>query len=314
MSAFDEIKKHTRIALDTADIEAIQSFSLPDTTTNPSLLLRALDCPFSHALLQRTLHLAEKTKLPFQDLSHYLDCLQIVFASEILAKTSGSLSIQIDPRLSFDTEQTVLKARQLLSLGQCLGLDTKRILIKIIATWEGLQAVKILENARIACNPTVIVSLAQAKAAVESNASMMACYVARVADWHKKNDAGSSFSIEKHPGVQLVQDILQYVKGNGYPTKIMAASFRQKEEILALAGCDFLTISPERLQELKDTDNFSLPQFTLHPKKKEVLSETDFRWQLSESAMASEVLGFSIRQFTKDRMAIEDKLRSHLSA
>jgi transaldolase len=306
-TALEQLKAMTTVVADTGDILAIRKYQPTDATTNPSLLLKAAQLPEYQELLQGIV----KSPAAF-NVQQASEQLAVAIGSEILGIIPGYISTEVDARLSFDTAATVSKARNLIALYQAKGWPRERVLIKIAATWEGIQAARILEQEGIHCNLTLLFSFAQAVACAEASVTLISPFVGRILDWYKAKQPQQDFSGDNDPGVQSVARIYHYYKQHGYRTIIMGASFRNTGEIKALAGCDRLTISPQLLEELSHT-NQPLPRqlqpqaaFTQQPRLS--LDEKQFRWMMNEDAMATEKLAEGIRNFATDQVALEKLL------
>jgi transaldolase len=302
------LKRHTVIVADTGDIETIGRLRPRDATTNPSLILKAADKPAYQPLLR-----AAAAAGSGETVSERLDRVLVAFGLEILRRIDGRVSTEVDARLSFDTAATIRKARRLIALYEAQGIGRERVLIKIAATWEGIRAAEILEAEGIHCNMTLLFALPQAQACAAAGATLISPFVGRIYDWHKKN-AGTAWDEAanagpRDPGVASVQAIHARLKGAGYKTEIMGASFRNLGQILALAGCDLLTISPELLDQLASATG-DVPRLLdgADPIAPERLSESRFRWELNENAMATEKLAEGIRIFTADALKMEQRL------
>lgn len=303
MNALDQLKKLTTVVADSGDFESIKTYKPTDSTTNPSLIYAASQKPEYRSLV-------EEAKRHGKDA---LDQVFVNFGLEILKIVPGRVSTEVDARLSFDVEGSIAKARKLIGLYEKAGVDRKRVLIKLASTWEGIVAAEHLEKEGIHCNMTLLFSLPQAIACAEAKATLISPFVGRILDWHKKNDNVASFAPAEDPGVKSVTNIYNYYKKFGYKTQIMGASFRNKEEILELAGCDLLTIAPNLLEELR-ASTLPVPR-KLDPKiaheqnlTKMHLDEKTFRFLLNEDAMATEKLAEGIRNFTKDIIKLEKTL------
>ena len=315
MNQLDQLKKFTTVVADTGDFESLKAYSPTDSTTNPSLIYAASQQPQYKHLLQEAL---QHGKAHNQDsLSHALDKVFVNFGLEILKIVPGRVSTEVDARLSFDVEGSIAKAHHLISLYESAGVDRKRILIKLASTWEGVLAARVLEKEGIHCNMTLLFSLPQAIACAEAKATLISPFVGRILDWHKKNDGVPSFAPSEDPGVKSVTVIYNYYKKFGFKTQIMGASFRNKDEILELSGCDLLTIAPSLLEELKKCET-PIPR-KLEPEKakhspieKIHIDEKAFRYHLNEDAMATEKLAEGIRNFAKDIVKLEKLLQSLL--
>ncbi len=317
MNQFDELKKMTTIVADTGEIEEIKKHHPTDATTNPSLILAASAKPEYQFLIEEALSFGRKKgKNRREQLSHAFDKVCVNFGLEILKIVPGRVSTEVDARLSFDTIGSVQKARELISLYEAAGIDRKRILIKLASTWAGAQAAFHLEKEGIHCNMTLMFGLAQAIACADVHATLISPFVGRILDWHKKNE-GKEFPGAEDPGVRSVTQIYHYYKKFGIKTQIMGASFRNKDEITELAGCDLLTISPKLLDELRASE---LPitrkldpslshKMEITPLK---VDEKTFYWMMCENAMAGEKLSEGIRNFAKDVARLEELLSSRL--
>jgi len=304
MNQLEQLKQYTTVVADTGDFQSIEAFTPRDATTNPSLILKAVQKPAYQPLLAETL---QKHKGKSTD--EIVDHLLIAFGLKILALIPGRVSTETDARLSFDTEATIAKGRHLIALYEAAGISRERILIKIASTWEGIRAAQVLEKEGIHCNMTLLFSLPQAVAAADAGAKLISPFVGRIYDWYKKS-TGENYTGDNDPGVQSVANIYAYYKKFGYATEIMGASFRNTGQILALAGCDLLTISPELLQQLADTDG--LVERRLSPDKatqsdiqRLSFDEKDFRFALNDDAMATEKLAEGIRLFCADAIKLE---------
>jgi transaldolase len=304
MNQLEQLKQYTTVVADTGDFHAMQTFQPQDATTNPSLILKAVQKPEYRPLLEQTVqaHRGAST-------STIIDHLLIAFGLKILAIIPGRVSTETDARLSFDTEGTITKARQLIALYEAAGISRERVLIKIASTWEGICAAKVLQQEGIRCNMTLLFSLPQAIACAEAGAQLISPFVGRIYDWFKKS-TGTEYAGADDPGVQSVQRIYTYYKKFGYSTEVMGASFRNTSQILELAGCDLLTISPELLQTLNDTQapvqrKLSSEQASAADVQKISLDEKSFRLALNEDAMATEKLAEGIRLFCADSVKLE---------
>jgi transaldolase len=304
MNKLESLSKVTTIVADTGDIESIARLKPQDATTNPSLILKsAKDARYRNLL---TAALAKASS--FEDA---VDRVLVNFGSEILQNVPGRISTEVDARLSFDTEATVAKARRIIELYREKGIAPSRVLIKIAATWEGLKACRILESEGIHCNMTLIFAQVQAEVASASNATLISPFVGRIYDWYKKK-AGDAWVEEENagendPGVKSVRRIYERLKGCGSKTEIMGASFRNVGQILALAGCDLLTISPALLDQLSSMEGtvyrgLSKPEKTYTA---EPILESDYRFLLNQDAMANEKLAEGIRAFVADTEKLE---------
>lgn len=302
----DQLKRFSTIVADTGDIAAIASHRPRDATTNPSLILKAARHT-RYAPLLRTAAAAARGA----SAEGLLDRVLVAFGVEILKSIEGRVSTEVDARLSFDTRATIERARRLIALYEAHGVARRRVLIKIASTWEGIRAAELLEREDIHCNMTLLFSVAQAQAAADAGATLISPFVGRVYDWHKRA-AGADWDEATHagaddPGVRLVRAIYARLKGGGYATEIMGASFRNVGQIVALAGCDLLTISPELLDALATSEGTLERALTppAHASAQARLSEADFRYALNADAMATEKLAEGIRIFAADAVALQ---------
>jgi len=314
MSKLDELRKLSTVVADTGEIEEIGKYKPQDATTNPSLIFKASGMEAYQPLIDEAVTWAKKQ--PGDPLANAVDKVMINFGMEILKIVPGRVSTELDARLSFDTEGSIEKARQLIKLYESNGIDRKRILIKIASTWEGTRAAQVLEKEGIHCNMTLMFSLPQAIACAEVGATLISPFVGRILDYYKK-ETGKDFAPEEDPGVALVVEIYNYYKKFGVATQIMGASFRNSGQILELAGIDLITIAPKLLEELQNTSG-SVPA-KLNPEacqnlplEKIDLDENAFRWMFNENAMANDKLADGIRRFAADLGKLEVELRKRL--
>lgn len=316
LSQLEQLKKMTSVVADTGDIEAIAKFSPMDATTNPSLLLKAAAIPAYQPLLLKAVSWAKsQTDIQQEQVSLAADKLSVLIGLEILAIVPGRISTEVDARLSFDKEQSIAKAHLLIKMYEEAGISRDRILIKLAATWEGIQAAKQLEQEGIQCNLTLLFSFAQAKACAEAQVYLISPFVGRILDWYKKDTGIESYSSAEDPGVISVTEIYNYFKQHEYKTVVMGASFRNLGEIIELAGCDRLTISPNLMAELAqsyDPITQKLKATTAIQAKPKAITEAEFRWQMNQDAMATEKLSEGIRNFAIDQVKLEAQLSSLL--
>ncbi|VYT71872.1 transaldolase [Metakosakonia massiliensis] len=316
MTALDTLKELTSIVVDSGDLSSIVQLHPEDATTNPSLILKAAAIPEYASLIQDAVQFA-KDKAADQQSQTVIACekLAVNIGCEILNNIPGRISTEIDARLSFNTEACVERAKRIIGLYQLQGIDKSRVLVKIAATWEGIRAAEILEKAGINCNLTLIFSFAQARACAEANVFLISPFVGRIYDWYQKVNPLSEYDPEQDEGVKSVRTIFNYFKQHGYSTVVMGASFRKVEQVLALAGCDKLTVSPQLLQML-DKGHYSVIQHLHLPAQTEAkpspITEADFRWQFNEDAMAVEKLAEGIRLFAEDQRKLEAMIALHL--
>jgi transaldolase len=306
----DQLKQFTTVVADTGDFESMKSYQPQDATTNPSLILQAAAKPEYKHLVEKAVAELKGSGLSGQALIEgVLDRILILFGLEILGIVPGRVSTEVDARLSFDTEATVAKALQLIAAYEKEGISRDRILIKIASTWEGIKAAEILEKQGIHCNLTLLFSFAQAVACAEAGVQLISPFVGRILDWYKAS-TGQTYEGDADPGVISVKQIYTYYKKFGYKTEVMGASFRNKGEILALAGCDLLTISPGLLGELQaSTDpverRLSAEESAKADLEKVSFDEKSFRFALNEDAMATEKTAQGIRAFSADIVKLE---------
>ena len=299
----DRLKALTTVVADTGDFESMKAFTPQDATTNPSLILKAAASPAYAALVDQAIQQAGAGA----SMDAIIDRLLVTFGKAILEIVPGRVSSEIDARLSFDTQGTLERARGLIALYAAEGISKDRILIKIASTWEGIKAAEILEQEGIHCNLTLLFSFAQAVACAEAKVQLISPFVGRILDWHKKA-TGETYEGAADPGVISVTEIYNYYKKFGYKTEVMGASFRNTGEILELAGCDLLTISPALLQELAENDGAvdrKLDPSNTSDLDQISLDEKDFRYALNEDAMATEKTAEGIRNFAADIVKLE---------
>ena len=306
VSQLDSLKKFSSVVADTGDIDSIQKFNPDDCTTNPSLIFKAVQSNKYKKLVDDVISNSKSRKFSqTEDQVNYIaDQLTIAFGIELTKIVPGYVSTEVDSDLSFNTEATVEKAKQIINSYEQSGVPKNRILIKIAGTWEGIQAVKKLEAEGISCNCTLIFSLTQAIACAEAGAFLISPFVGRILDWFKSNTQ-KDYDSSNDPGVESVEKIFNYFKKFNYNTIVMAASFRNKDEIINLAGCDKLTISPTLLEELSQNDDeiklkLSKENSSSLDIERINVNESSFRWHLNENQMASFKLAEGIRLFNKD--------------
>jgi transaldolase len=300
----ESLQRHSVIVADTGDIDAMGRFRPQDATTNPSLILKAAQDPRYDALIDAAIGAAAGTS-PEERVADAMDRLFVGFGCRILEIIPGRVSTEVDAHLSFDTEGTEARARRLIELYEQAGVTRDRVLIKIASTWEGVRAAERLERDGIHCNLTLLFSFAQAVACAEAGVTLISPFVGRIYDWHRKSQGVDDIAREQDPGVASVTRIYNYFKKYGYSTQVMGASFRKTTQILDLAGCDLLTISPDLLQKLESTEG-EVPR-KLSPETASAsdvewldLDEVSFRWLHNEDAMATEKLADGIRIFHAD--------------
>jgi transaldolase len=297
MNQLEQLKQFTTVVADTGDFQSIKQFTPQDATTNPSLILKAVQKPEYKPLLERAIK-----DHPGLSTGDVIDRVLVAFGLEILKIIPGRVSTEIDAALSFDTEATVKKGRELIALYEEAGAGRERVLIKIASTWEGIRAAEILQREGIRCNMTLLFALPQAIACAEAGAQLISPFVGRIYDYFKKT-TGIDYMGAEDPGVQSVKRIYSYYRKFGYKTEVMGASFRNTSQILELAGCDLLTISPDLLQKLAETEGAVerklLPETAVSIEKVK-LDEKTFRFMMNEDAMATEKLAEGIRAFCAD--------------
>jgi transaldolase len=308
-SALAQLKRLTTVVADTGDFNAVRSYAPRDATTNPTLILKAVRMPGYADLLARARDEARTAQGAGNETAETCDRLLIAFGREILQIIPGRVSTEVDARLSFDTEATIAKARRLVSLYEAAGIGRDRVLIKVAATWEGIAAAERLEREGIHCNLTLLFGFAQAVACADAGVTLVSPFVGRIYDWYRRKE-NRDYAGEEDPGVQSVRRIYTYFKRFGYQTEVMGASFRNIGQVLALAGCDLLTISPDLLEELERTrqpvsrrlDPAAAASARVD---RERFEESRFRFEMNEDAMATEKLAEGIRTFASDIRALE---------
>jgi len=303
MNQLEQLKQFTTVVADTGDFQSIKAYTPQDATTNPSLILKAVQKPEYRPLLEKAVAASNSASI-----DEIVDRLLIAFGVEILKFVPGRVSTEIDAALSFDTEATVAKGRELIALYEAAGVQRERVLIKIASTWEGIRAAEILEKDGIRCNLTLLFSLVQAVACAEAGVQLISPFVGRIFDWYKKS-TGTDYQGADDPGVQSVKRIYQYYRQHGFKTEVMGASFRNTSQILELAGCDLLTISPDLLQKLADTEGSVERKLTADNAGEKIdkiaVDEKSFRFLLNEDAMATEKLAEGIRAFCADSVKLK---------
>jgi transaldolase len=319
MTLLESLKKYTTVVADTGDIEAIARHRPQDATTNPSLLYHAAQMPAYRHLVEEASDLAsELGGSQSQMAEEFIDRLFVLFGCEILKVIPGRVSTEVAASLSFDPTATIAKARKLISLYEKKGMTRERILIKVASTWEGVRAAELLEKEGIHCNLTLLFSLAQAVACAEAGVTLISPFVGRIYDWYKKEKGGAEIPPDQDPGVASVTRIFNYYKKYDYKTQVMGASFRNVNQIVRLAGCDLLTISPDLLDQLEQaqgTLDRELDPTKAKASKEERLhlDEKTFRWMHNEDAMATEKLAEGIRKFNSDARRLEEYALSQVA-
>ena len=311
----DQLKSMTTIVADTGDVEAIKSVKPVDATTNPSLVLKASTLPQYAPLIETAIAYAKaQGGLKAQQIDNAADKLAVLIGAEITKVVPGRISTEVDARLSFDLNAMVAKGRKLIQLYADSGIGKDRVLIKLASTWEGIKAGEILEKEGIQCNLTLLFGFGQARACAEANVFLISPFVGRILDWYKAK-TGETYTQETDPGVVSVRAIYAYYKEHGYKTVVMGASFRNVGELIALAGCDRLTVSPNLLQDLAATEGTLVQVLkdngaTKTPPAK--MTEAEFRFELNQDAMAIEKLSEGIRGFVADQNKLEAALAEKL--
>jgi len=313
----DHLKKFTTIVADTGDFDSMRKVLPQDSTTNPSLIFAASQLPQYQHLVEDAVKYG-KTHGHTDDAktSIAMDKLAVNFGLEILKIVPGRVSTEVDARLSFDTDANIKKARELIALYKEAGITNDRVLIKIASTWEGIQAAKELEKEGIHCNLTLLFSLTQAIACAEAGVTLISPFVGRITDFYKQRD-NKTFAPHEDPGVLSVRSIFNYYKHHGYKTVVMGASFRSKEQVVELAGCDLLTVSPQLLTEIAQSNLEVVQKLDAHkttPVPKQVIDEKTFRWQLNEDEMATVKTAEGIRKFAADLKKLEEDIRKRVTA
>jgi len=309
VNLLEQLKQYTVVVADTGDFLAMQAYAPQDATTNPSLILTAVASADYRPMLE-----AAVRKHSQRSTAGIIDHLLVSFGLEILRVVPGRVSTEVDAHLSFDTAATITKGRALAALYQAAGIPRSRILIKIASTWEGIAAARVLEQEGIHCNMTLLFGLPQAAACAEAGVKLISPFVGRISDWYKKS-TGLEYAPAEDPGVLSVRRIFDYYAGHGYATEVMGASFRSVEQIVELAGCDLLTISPGLLGQLAARQGALARKLDRHAAGvggggKLAQDEASFRLQLNDDAMATEQLATGIRQFCADTASLERLVES----
>ncbi|CDZ56462.1 transaldolase [Neorhizobium galegae] len=315
-SKLEQLRSMTTVVADTGDIEAVARLKPVDCTTNPTIVLKALGTPiFADKVKEAIAWGRKQSGTPDAVVSAVADRLAITVGAALSELVPGRVSTEVDADLSFDTEASIAKARQIIASYKERGIERDRILIKLASTWEGIRAAEVLQKEGIDCNLTLLFSQAQAIACAEAKVFLISPFVGRILDWYKKS-TGQDYTAETDPGVVSVRAIYNYYKANGIKTIVMGASFRNAGEIEALAGCDRLTISPALLDELdKDTGKLErkLVPETFNAEPLQSLDEKAFRWMMNEDAMATEKLSEGIRAFAKDLASLRQMVKKELT-
>lgn len=299
-TVLEQLRGMTVVVADTGEVAAVKTYMPVDCTTNPSLVLKALKDPASEALVAREIAAGRKAGLNPEQVT---EVLTVAMGAELAAIVPGRVSTEVDACLSFDTAASVARGRAIIAEYAKRGVGREKILIKLASTWEGIRAAEILQKDGIDCNLTLLFSMAQAVACADAGAFLISPFVGRITDWYKKAEGVDSYSPDQDPGVKSVRRIYDYYKSNGIKTVVMGASFRNTDQIKALAGCDNLTIAPNLLDEM-GRDTATLPR-VLSPENstgmaRMSMDEASFRWQMNADAMATEKLAEGIRNFDAD--------------
>lgn len=303
-TVLDQLRKMTVVVADTGDVEAVKRLRPVDCTTNPSLVLGTLKNPASEGLVAREIEAARAIGLSPEQVAGKLT---VAVGAELTKLVPGRVSTEVDARLSFDTDASVKRAHAIIADYAERGIGKERILIKLAATWEGIRAAEVLQGEGIDCNLTLLFSMAQAVACADASAFLISPFVGRITDWHKKHEGRDTYAPHEDPGVMSVRRIYDHYKSNGFSTVVMGASFRNTDQIKALAGCDNLTIAPKLLDELAN-DNANLPRALAAEietgSTTAMMDEADFRWDMNADAMATEKLAEGIRNFHIDHVRL----------
>ena len=313
-SVLDQLREMTVVVADTGEVAAVKKYKPIDCTTNPSLVLAALKDPASEALIAREIEAGRKAGKSAEDVTA---TLTVAVGAALTELVPGRVSTEVDANLSFDKDASLARARAIIADYAARGIGKERILIKLASTWEGIRAAEILQKEGIDCNLTLLFSMAQAVACADAGAFLISPFVGRITDWYKKAEGRDSYAPDEDPGVKSVRGIYDYYKSNGITTVVMGASFRNTDQIKALAGCDNLTISPKLLDDLGN-DTAKLPR-VLSPENASgvariSMDEASFRWQMNGDAMATEKLAEGIRNFDKDHQTLIALVAQRLAA
>ncbi len=317
MNQLDQLKKLTKVVADTGDFATLKEYAPQDATTNPSLILKAAQMPAYQHLVEKAIADARQSGTTGRALlNQIMDSLLVLFGLEILKIVPGRVSTETDANLSFDTQALLDKAHRFITLYTKNGIPRERVLVKIATTWEGIRAAEVLQREGINCNLTLLFSLPQAVACAEAKVTLISPFVGRILDWYKAKEK-KEYAPAEDPGVVSVKEIYAYYKKFGHATEVMGASFRNKGEILELAGCDLLTISPQLLGELKSSEEPVAQKLNAVEAKKTtieklVLDEKKFRWLFNENAMATEKTSEGIRAFNADAVKLEQFITARL--
>lgn len=313
-TVLDQLREMTTVVADTGEVAAVKTYQPVDCTTNPSLVLAAMKDPASEALVSAEIAAGRDKGL---DAKAVADTLTVAIGAKLTELVPGRVSTEVDARMSFDTQASVARARDIVADYAARGVDKDRILIKLASTWEGIRAAEILQDEGIDCNLTLLFSMAQAVACADAGAFLISPFVGRITDWYKKAEGRDSYAPDEDPGVKSVRGIYDYYKSNGIKTVVMGASFRNTDQIKALAGCDNLTIAPKLLDAL-EADTSDLPR-VLSPEGATgvaaiKMDEAQFRWDMNADAMATEKLAEGIRNFDKDHNTLIALIAERMAA
>ncbi|EOY9165794.1 transaldolase [Klebsiella quasipneumoniae] len=316
MNQLEQLKQRTTIVADSGDIDSIMAYQPEDATTNPSLIYKAAQLPQYQKLVKDAVAAVKSRQngKPVQP-ADIADYLAVSIGVLILKNVPGRISTEVDARLSFDTQASIAKAREIIALYEEKGIGKGRVLIKLAATWQGIRAAETLEKEGIQCNLTLLFSFAQARACADANVFLISPFVGRIYDWYKKNNPDTTFTVENDPGVESVQKIYRFYKMHSYRTVVMGASFRTPEQVLALNGCDRLTVSPALLAQLQQTQGAVPMPLTYEGEiqaKPIAMTEAEFYWAHNQDAMAVEKLAEGIRLFAVDQNSLEALLSQYL--
>ena len=316
MNQLEQLKQRTTIVADSGDIDSIMAYQPEDATTNPSLIYKAAQLPQYQKLVKDAVAAVKSRQngKPVQP-ADIADYLAVSIGVLILKNVPGRISTEVEARLSFDTQASIAKAREIIALYEEKGIGKDRVLIKLAATWQGIRAAETLEKEGIQCNLTLLFSFAQARACADANVFLISPFVGRIYDWYKKNNPDTTFTVENDPGVESVQKIYRFYKMHGYRTVVMGASFRTPEQVLALNGCDRLTVSPALLAQLQQTQGAVPMPLTYEGEiqaKPTAMTEAEFYWAHNQDAMAVEKLAEGIRLFAVDQNSLEALLSQYL--
>ena len=317
MNQLDQLKQFTRVVADTGDFATLKEYAPQDATTNPSLIFKAAQMSGYKTLVEQAIADTRAAGASREALvGQIIDHLLVLFGVEILKIVPGRVSTETDANLSFDTEALIAKAHRFIEMYERKGVSRERILIKIASTWEGIRAAEVLQKEKINCNMTLLFSLPQAVACAQAGAKLISPFVGRILDWHKAKEK-KDFAPAEDPGVVSVKEIFNYYKKFGYDTEVMGASFRNKGEILELAGCDLLTISPQLMGELKNSQEPVAKKLDVAAARQSKierlpLDEKKFRWLFNENAMATEKTAEGIRLFNADALKLAQFIAAQL--